>query len=616
MRKLACGLLLLAAMSAAPAAAQTPDEAQGVPPGKTRLLFPSKEPWPTLEGARTTSQCEAGDWAQTIAAVKAADPEQHADKQIAAGDFTLKSGTRMVETFVDSRLLDIVPDQTVVTNEPAGVQCKLPVRHVEASAYVETTTGSVIVLRITPSIARTWCGRVFLVLKDDFSIRFNKRVVGHPAYPHKDVCAVVPAHGGRQPAGKVSDRPTPDMIPSNIPDITTAARFGLTEQVAKFIADSAHLAQRDVFGFDALEWSVVRDYRPVFDLIIAAGGNPNFCSALEAAMKYDRGELAILLAQRCTSRLERLVLLELAVARGWIGVVKGLIDTEPALHLSRGADMSAALRKAVAVGHVELVRLLLDHTSVDVWEELRPGLLSMAVARQNAGVIALLLERGTDPGPALALAFRWKAHDAFRALAGRGIDLNKALPLWPHKVRTVDAEFDLLGRRQRPSPRADADPPIFEALHPLMDFKMVDLLLELGASPNVRDAGGRTPLMIAITHSHIYGKKGGASWIERFVPPRLLEGQEDWEHRGVEPVRALLAKGADVALTDLAGLTALHHAARSDYNTEIARLLIAHGADVNVRDKAGKTPLDHALGAGLVRMPDVLAKAGARRSAD
>jgi hypothetical protein len=108
--------------------------------------------------------------------------------------------------------------------------------------------------------------------------------------------------------------------------------------------------------------------------------------------------------------------------------------------------------------------------------------------------------------------------------------------------------------------------------------------------------------------ARIYGKKAGAPWIERFVPQRLLPGQEDWEHRGVEPVRALLAKGADVALADSAGLTALHHAARSDYAAEIARILIAHGADIDARDKAGRTPLDHAMAAGLVRMPELLAK--------
>ncbi len=180
-----------------------------------------------------------------------------------------------------------------------------------------------------------------------------------------------------------------------------------------------------------------------------------------------------------------------------------------------------------------------------------------------------------------------------------------------------DVWLDPLGRQSPGNERLEGlpDPPVFEVLHPLMDFKMVDLLLELGAKPNVRDASGRTPLLIAITHSHIYGKKDGAPWIERFVPHRLIEGQEDREHRGVEPVRALLAKWADVALTDAAGLTALHYTAQSDCSAEIARILLAHGADINARDKAERTPLDNAVEAGLVRMPEMLTAAGARRGA-
>src|SRR5262249_42139471 len=183
---------------------------------------------------------------------------------------------------------------------------------------------------------------------------------------------------------------------------------------------------------------------------------------------------------------------------------------------------------------------------------------------QNVGLLRLLLERGADPTPGLRLAAHLKAREIMReivrALAERGADLNAPLQWQPQKMAATDAQLDPLGRQSPGNEKLSrlADPPIFDALHPMMDFKMVDLLLELGASPNVRDDSGRTPLMIAITHSQIYGKKGGAAWIERFVPQRLLEGQEDWEHRGVEPVRALLAKGADVALADNAGLTALH----------------------------------------------------------
>src|SRR5262249_46682058 len=274
-------------------------------------------------------------------------------------------------------------------------------------------------------------------------------------------------------------------------------RFGLTDRVAKFIADGADIAQRDIFGFDALRWSVVRDYRAAFDLIIAAAGTPDFCAALKAAVEYERVEPAALLAQRCTSPEKRLELFKSAVALGSAGIAKPLIDTEPALHLTE-SYLRAALDKAVSAGSVEIARLLLDHASVERWETLRQDLMSTAARRQNTGMIGLLLERGADAGPALRLAVQWKAYENVRTLAGLGVDLNKAPPVQPQKKRTVDVQFDPLGH-QLPGP--DADPPIFMALHPLMDFKMVDLLLELGASPNVRDASGRTPLMIAITHS-------------------------------------------------------------------------------------------------------------------
>src|SRR5262249_25262348 len=155
---------------------------------------------------------------RTIAKIKAADPEQDADKQIAAGDFSLMSAgastsiyARIVRTLVESPSGGLVFDDTVVPrigigSAPASVQCKLPVRHVPAFAIVHGAVPS-----------GTWCGRAALVLEDDYAKRFNKRVVEHQAYPHKDVCAVVPVGGG-QAAGNIADRPTPDMIPAQIPD--------------------------------------------------------------------------------------------------------------------------------------------------------------------------------------------------------------------------------------------------------------------------------------------------------------------------------------------------------------------------------------------------------------
>jgi ankyrin repeat protein len=624
MRRLACGLLLLAAM-AAPAAAQAPDEAPKLPPGVVGSLVLPKEPWPTLQDARSSSRCDDSGWEQEIARIKAADPEQEAEKQIAAGDFSLKSGGLVTTMFrfrwvkvrdphkKESDLL-VAFENTgaggTKQDGPVGVQCRVPVSHTKVFPGLQ---------RPTPQIALvTWCGRAMLILEEDYAVRFNRHVVGHQAYPLKDICSVHHSSDRGQSAWSVSDRPKPDMVPPLIPDIVTAARFGLTDQVAKFISDGADLGQRDIFDFDALKWSVVRDYRAAFDLIIAAGGTPDFCDALKAAVDYNRAAPIAELAQRCIIPGKRWELLNPAVKRGELAIVKALIDSEPALQLGETSEAQRLLSISVSLGHVELARLLLDRISPAQWEDSRQGLLMTALGRKSSPMIRLLLERGADPGPALRLAVRRKTHEAVRTLAELGADLNAALPPQLQKTAVVaGVQFDPLGRQLHGNERIErlADPPMFEALHPLLDFKMVDLLLELGASPNVRDVSGRTPLMIAITHSQIYGKKGGASWIERFVPQKLLEGQEDWEHRGVEPVRALLAKGADVKLADNAGLTALHHAARSDYCVDIARILLVHGADIDARDKAGKTPLDHAVEAGLMRMPDLLAKAGARRAA-
>src|SRR5262245_33935654 len=123
--------------------------------------------------------------------------------------------------------------------------------------------------------------------------------------------------------------------------------------------------------------------------------------------------------------------------------------------------------------------------------------------------------------------------------------------------------------------------------------------------------------------NRLTGPSRGPLWTRRETSPPAIardgqrlspksKGQEEWAHRGVEPVLALLAMGADVGLRDKDGLTALHHAARSDYGPEIAQALPEHGADINTRDGMVRTPLDHAYAARLVRMPELLVGAGGR----
>lgn len=92
----------------------------------------------------------------------------------------------------------------------------------------------------------------------------------------------------------------------------------------------------------------------------------------------------------------------------------------------------------------------------------------------------------------------------------------------------------------------------------LGDVRKLRYALDKGASPNARDAGGNTALML----SSIYGD--------------------------ASCVRLLLDRGADVNATNGAGATALIRAA---FDYDKTRVLIERGANVNARSALGNTPL-------------------------
>lgn len=111
---------------------------------------------------------------------------------------------------------------------------------------------------------------------------------------------------------------------------------------------------------------------------------------------------------------------------------------------------------------------------------------------------------------------------------------------------------------------------------------IVRRLLESGASPNTRDAGGRTGL-------HYACRKGLT-----------------------EAVFLLVEHGADVRLLDNDSSSALHEAVSAiKYDFEVVRLLLEHGADPNVVTKGGWTPLMLASLCGREEAVDLLLQKGA-----
>lgn len=92
----------------------------------------------------------------------------------------------------------------------------------------------------------------------------------------------------------------------------------------------------------------------------------------------------------------------------------------------------------------------------------------------------------------------------------------------------------------------------------------VDMLLNQGVDPNVRDRAGRTALMYA-----------------------ALDGD-------LPMMELLIRGGVDVSAQDRAGYSALHFAAQ-EYRAPAAELLLKAGAQVDQQDSHGNTPLFRAV---------------------
>jgi uncharacterized protein len=150
------------------------------------------------------------------------------------------------------------------------------------------------------------------------------------------------------------------------------------------------------------------------------------------------------------------------------------------------------------------------------------------------------------------------------------------------------------------------------------DVETVRLLLEKGANPNTPDADGTTVLTRALEEN-------------RFEVVRLLvargarvnEASQGGNMKGMPPlilavmsgnlpiVEALIQAGADVKATDPAlGDTALHWACSSG-DVALARLFLSRGIPVDSRNAMGGTPLMGAAMAGKVELVKLLLARGA-----
>ena len=250
--------------------------------------------------------------------------------------------------------------------------------------------------------------------------------------------------------------------------------------------------------------------------------------------------------------------LMIAADEGHTEAVKQLLQSGADVNLSRRNAM-CPLNQALLRNHVETVRVLLEAGANPNGRD-QFGFAPLLIACKDLEMTELLISAGADPsanlvGGATVLHFAARAGNV--ALIKRLLELGMPVDL----------------------PEPDGITALYRAVEERKE-EAVKILLEHEANPNLVDAKGWSPVLLA-------AKLGD-----------------------FEIIRMLEAKGADKQTACQPEMwTALHVASKEGHRL-VVRLLLNAGWEVNARDAAGHTPLGLAAMNGHEAVVEVLKQAG------
>ena len=320
--------------------------------------------------------------------------------------------------------------------------------------------------------------------------------------------------------------------PSGETVLMSCSRTGLLGAVEKLLAAGAEPNSLETnSGQSALMWAAAEGHTGVVDLLIGAGADVNASSS---------GRFTPLMFSARSGALEIARLLLDAGADINATTDEGLsplLVATASLDAITGSDYRLVVDESE---HQDLGILLIDH-GADVNQSDQYGMTALhyAVEMDKPRLLKKLLEKGADPNAQLTEGLPFRRGD----YVGRG-EYDGASPFW-------------LATR-------------------LGNVEMMRELLSAGADPELRQAWGVTPTMVA---------SGVTQTDSRIV-------SEDKLIKALELL--VLEIGTDIHSVDRSGQTAVHGAANVSGN-EIIKFLVAQGADPEAVDNRGRTPHDVAM---------------------
>lgn len=259
------------------------------------------------------------------------------------------------------------------------------------------------------------------------------------------------------------------------------------------------------------------------------------------------------------------MLLQIAVNKGYEGIVKLLLDTVKMDVNAKTNDGWAPLRTAVWQKNECVVKLLLDTGKVDVNTALDCGSTPLHEAARTGcvGIVEMLVKNGayvdsqedTLQTPLLYAVERGHT-DVVKILLEEGADANW---LW-WKEWTIISAWTPLWRAVE---KGHAD--------------IVQMLLEKGADANLRDLSERTPLLHAVMKDH------------------------------AKIVKILVDSGkADIRAVDKNGWSPLFWAVKNGSEAIVKMLLETKKVDIHMEDKISRTALSVAHESGNQAIIDMM----------